>query len=107
MNRDRKNSFGRRQTRASMSSVPPTTDECLLAAMPRYSTDQAGPTGQEQTKDRVEALGFIICRIDELRQMAASHGLETLGRLLDVAFTESCDALRRERASTQADEAMR
>ncbi|RWJ01222.1 hypothetical protein [Mesorhizobium sp.] len=62
-------------------------------------------TDQEETKDRVEALGFIICRLDELRQMAASQGLETLRVLLDVAFTESCDAIRRERASTQAEEA--
>ncbi|MBZ9798788.1 hypothetical protein [Mesorhizobium sp. ES1-4] len=64
-------------------------------------------TGKEQTKDRLEALGFIICRLDELRQMASFHGLETVGCLLDVAFTESCDAIRRERASTQAEETTR
>ncbi|MET3524793.1 hypothetical protein ABID25_006664 [Mesorhizobium abyssinicae] len=51
-------------------------------------------TDQEKIKARAEALGFIICRLDELRQMAASHGLQTLGCLLDVAFTESCDAIR-------------
>ncbi|UCI31847.1 hypothetical protein [Mesorhizobium sp. B4-1-4] len=50
----------------------------------------------ELTKARCEALGFIVCRLDELREMAASHGLESLGYLLAVAFTDSCDAIRRE-----------
>lgn len=64
-------------------------------------------TGQEQTKDRVEALGLIISRLDELPQMASFHGLEPLGCLLDVAFIESCDAIRRERSYAQAEETTR
>ena len=35
---------------------------------------------------QVEALGLIICRLDELRHLAAAQGLEFLGYLLDVAF---------------------
>ncbi|WP_095779687.1 hypothetical protein [Mesorhizobium sp. WSM3868] len=58
-------------------------------------------TDTERTEGRDEALGFIVCRLDELRQVAASHRLEFLGYLLDVAFTESCDAIRRERSSAQ------
>ncbi len=103
MNRNRRNSFGRRLTCASTSPVPPTVDASLLAARPHSSTGEAGVTGQEQTKDCVDVLGSIICRLDELRQMAASHGLETLSFLLDVAFTESCDAIRRERSSAQGE----
>ncbi|TPJ38219.1 hypothetical protein [Mesorhizobium sp. B2-6-5] len=56
-----------------------------------------------QTKARSEALGFIICRLDELRQMAASHGLEFMGYLLDVVFAESCDAIRRERSCARGE----
>ncbi|AZO07813.1 hypothetical protein EJ074_00740 [Mesorhizobium sp. M3A.F.Ca.ET.080.04.2.1] len=107
MNRDRSNSFGRRLTRATTSLVPPTTDLSLLAAGRRSSSGREKATGQAQTKDRVEALGFIICRLDELRQMASSHGLEALSCLLDVAFTESCDAIRRERSCAQAEESTR
>ncbi|MDG4898405.1 hypothetical protein P9272_33285 [Mesorhizobium sp. WSM4976] len=104
MKRDRRNSFGRRLTCSSTSLVPPTADASLFAAGPHSSTGEEKVTRQEQTKDHVEALGFIICRLDELRQMAASHGLEALGCLLDVAFTESCDAIRRERSCAQAEE---
>lgn len=107
MNRDRKNHFGRRLTRAATSLVPPTADPSQLLGAPHSSSGEEKPTGQGQTKDRVEALGFIICRLDELRQMAASHGLVALGCLLDVAFTESCDAIRRERSCTQAGESTR
>ncbi|WP_217577478.1 hypothetical protein [Mesorhizobium sp. GbtcB19] len=57
---------------------------------------------EKQAKGRVETLGSVICRLDELRQMAASHGLEPLGSLLDVGFNESCEAIRREGASTEA-----
>ncbi|TIS18625.1 MAG: hypothetical protein E5X07_31495 [Mesorhizobium sp.] len=67
----------------------------------------AAPEGRpdkEQQQDRVEALGFIICRLDELRQLAASQGLELVGSLLDVAFNESCDAIRRERSSARGEE---
>lgn len=53
-------------------------------------------TDAELKRARGEALGFLVCRLDELRQMAASHGLDFLGYLLDVAFTESCDTIRRE-----------
>ncbi|MBZ9765059.1 hypothetical protein LB553_29975 [Mesorhizobium sp. CA8] len=104
MNRNRRNSFGRKLTCASTSSVPSTADASLLAARPNSSTGEDGATGQEQTKDRMEALGFIVCRLDELRQMAASHGLETLGCLLDAAFTQSCDEIRRERSYAQSEE---
>ncbi|MGX5806112.1 hypothetical protein ACWGS9_33770 [Bradyrhizobium sp. Arg314] len=108
MNRDRKNCFGRRSTRASTSLVPPAAGASLLDARRHTSTVEAEATGQQQgTKDRAEALGFIICRLDELRQMAASHGLELLGYLLDVAFTESCDAIRRERSSARGQETSR
>ncbi|TIU09496.1 MAG: hypothetical protein E5W44_16130 [Mesorhizobium sp.] len=107
MNRDRRNSFGRRLTRATTSLVPPTADPSLLLGGPNSSSGEEKATGQGQTKDRVEALGFIICRLDELREMAASHGLEALGCLLDVAFTESCDAIRRERSCAQAEEGTR
>lgn len=104
MNRDRSNAFGRRLPSVSTSSVPPIADASPLSARPHRSAGESGMTGQEETQHRMEALGFIICRLDELRQMAASHGLETLRVLLDVAFTESCDAIRRERPSTQAQE---
>ncbi|CDX18354.1 conserved hypothetical protein [Mesorhizobium plurifarium] len=104
MNRDRRNSFGRRLTRATTS---PSADPSQLLGALHSSSGEEKPTGQGQTKDRVEALGFIICRLDELRQMAASHGLEALSCLLDVAFTESCDAIRRERSCAQAEEATR
>ncbi|RJT31460.1 hypothetical protein D3227_28405 [Mesorhizobium waimense] len=60
-------------------------------------------TDNELTKARGEALGVIVCRLDELRQMAASHGLEFIGYLLDVAFTESCDAIRRERSCARSE----
>ncbi|WP_149908130.1 hypothetical protein [Mesorhizobium sp. SARCC-RB16n] len=90
MNRDRR-TFGRRLTDASTPPVSPTADASLLAGM----------TDQERAKDRVKALGLIICRMDEMRQLAASHGLEPLGHLLTVAFTESCDAIRRERSAVQ------
>ncbi|MEI9402073.1 hypothetical protein [Mesorhizobium argentiipisi] len=101
MNRDRRNSFGRRQSCASPSPVAasPIADESLRAEEQYDSSDEAA----RQTKDRTEALGFIICRLDELRQMTASYGLEPLGHLLDVAFTESCDAIRRERSWTQSE----
>ncbi|RWE12562.1 MAG: hypothetical protein EOS76_26285 [Mesorhizobium sp.] len=56
-------------------------------------------TDNGQTTARGEALGVIVCRLDELRQLAASQGLELIGYLLDVAFNESCDAIRRERLS--------
>ncbi|MDX8503492.1 hypothetical protein RFM99_34625 [Mesorhizobium sp. VK4C] len=97
MNQNPRNAFGRRLADARTSPPSSTADTSLPAEV----------TDQEQTKDRVEALGFIICRLDELRQMAASHGLETLGCLLDVAFTESCDAIRRERSCAQAEESSR
>ncbi|TIN45555.1 MAG: hypothetical protein E5Y25_10920 [Mesorhizobium sp.] len=61
-------------------------------------------TYAQQPKARREALGFIVCRLDELRQLAASHGLDLLGYLLDVAFTESCDTIRREHSSHQGQE---
>lgn len=107
MDRGRGNSFGRRLTCASTSLIPPTADANPLAGRQRRSADEEGVTGQGQTKDRLEALGFIICRLDELRQMVGFHGLETLGCLLDVTFTESCGAIRRERASTRAKETIR
>ncbi len=107
MDRGRGKSFGRRLTCASTSLVPPTADANPLAGRSRRSADEEGVTGQGQTKDRLEALGFIICRLDELRQMAGFHRLDTLGCLLDVAFTESCDAITRQRASTQAKETTR
>jgi hypothetical protein len=107
MNRDRKNSFGRRLSCVSTSRLPPTADASLLAARQHASTAEAEATDQQGTEGRAEALGVIICRLDELRKLAAFHGLETLGRLLDVAFTESCDAIRRERSCAQADESTR
>lgn len=58
-------------------------------------------TDAQQSRARGEALGLIVCRIDELRQLAACHGLHFLGYLLDVAFTESCDMIRRERPCEQ------
>ncbi|MEI9414622.1 hypothetical protein [Mesorhizobium sp. Cs1321R2N1] len=103
MNRNPKNAFGRRQSCATSSSVAasPIADESPCAEGLYGSSGEA----IRQTKDRVEALGFLICRLDELRQMAASHGLEPLGHLLDVAFTESCDAIRRERSRAQSEPA--
>lgn len=59
-------------------------------------------TDKQRTSDRTEALAFIVCRLDELRQMAASHGLDLLGYLLEIAFTESCDMIRKEHPSAQA-----
>lgn len=106
MNRERRSFFGRRLTRAATSLVPRTADPSLPADNPRLSSEE-GVRGQGQTKDRMEALGFIICRLDELRQMAAAHGLEALGCLLDVAFTESCDAIRRDRSCAQGEESTR
>ncbi|KAA3448031.1 hypothetical protein C7I87_24125 [Mesorhizobium sp. SARCC-RB16n] len=101
MNRDRRNSFGRRQSCACPAPVAasPIADES------RCAEEQYDTSGEatRQTNDRIEALGFIICRLDELRQMTASYGLEPLGYLLDVAFTESCDAIRRERSCTQSE----
>ncbi|RWI88946.1 hypothetical protein [Mesorhizobium sp.] len=64
-------------------------------------------TDNDQTTTRVEALGVIVCRLDELRQLAASLTLELIGYLLDVAFNESCDAIRRERSCAQAQETRR
>ncbi|RRH88262.1 hypothetical protein EH240_35425 [Mesorhizobium tamadayense] len=93
MNRERRNPFGRRLSGARPALAQPIADQSLSAEV----------TEQEKPEDRVEALGFIICRLDELRQMAASHGLESLGYLLDVAFTESCEAIRRERSSAQSE----
>jgi|GEM_PF-6164608 len=61
-------------------------------------------TDNGQTTTRGEALGVIVCRLDELRQLAASQGLEFLGYLLDVAFNESCDAIKRERLSDHGQE---
>ncbi|MGX5845189.1 hypothetical protein ACWGTI_31520 [Mesorhizobium sp. ArgA1] len=107
MNRDCRNPFGRRPTRVSTSLVPPAAEASLLDARGHASTAEAGATDQQRTKDRVEALGLIICRLDEMRQLAASHGLELIGYLLDVTFTESCDAIRRERSSAQAQETTR
>jgi hypothetical protein len=101
MNRDRRNSFGRRLTCVSTSSVPPTPDASLLAARPDASTTEAGAADQRGTKSRVDALGRIICRLDEMRQLAVSHGLELLGYLLDAAFAESCDAIRKEHSCAQ------
>ncbi|TIV62126.1 hypothetical protein [Mesorhizobium sp.] len=97
MNQNLRNSFGRRIPDARTPPASSTADTILPAEV----------TDQQQTKERAEALGFIICRLDELRQMAASHGLQTLGCLLDVAFTESCDAIRRERSSAQAEQTPR
>ncbi|RWD52396.1 MAG: hypothetical protein E5W43_29565 [Mesorhizobium sp.] len=97
MNQSPRNSFGRRLSDARTSPSPSTADTSLPAEV----------TDQEKIKARAEALGFIMCRLDELRQMAASHGLQTLGCLLDVAFTESCDAIRRERSCAQAEESTR
>lgn len=103
MNRDRRNSFGRRPNCAGLPSVPPGAGASQLPSRPDSSTGEAEVTGREP-KGRIEALGFIICRLDELRHMAASHGLETLGCFLDVAFAESCDVIRRERSSAEAQE---
>ncbi|WP_112101622.1 hypothetical protein [Mesorhizobium hawassense] len=61
-------------------------------------------TDNDQTTRRGEALGVIVCRLDELRQLAAAQGLEFLGYLLDVAFNESCDAIRRERSAAHGPE---
>ncbi|MDG4889816.1 hypothetical protein [Mesorhizobium sp. WSM4887] len=61
-------------------------------------------TDRELATARGDALSSIICRLDELRQTAASHGLDFLGYLLDVAFTESCDAIRKERSAAQVEE---
>ncbi|RUW73795.1 MAG: hypothetical protein E5V66_24080 [Mesorhizobium sp.] len=61
-------------------------------------------TDNDQRTTRGEALGVIVCRLDELRQLAASQGLELIGYLLDVAFNEACDAIRRERLSAQGHE---
>ncbi|PTE06545.1 hypothetical protein C9427_31265 [Mesorhizobium helmanticense] len=102
MNRDRRNSFGRRLTCVSTSPVPPTADASLLGARRHASTTEAGGTDQQGTESRVAALGVIICRLDEMRQLAASHGLELLSYLLDVAFTESCDAIRKEHSCAQS-----
>ncbi|MBZ9772556.1 hypothetical protein [Mesorhizobium sp. CO1-1-8] len=107
MNRDRRNSFGRTPTCVSTSPVPRTAEASLLAARRQASAAEAEATDQQQTKGRLEALGLIICRLDEMRQLAASHGLEPIGYLLDVAFTESCDAIRRERSSAEAQETTR
>lgn len=74
MNRDRRNSFGRRLTCVSTSPVPPTADASLHGAKRHASTTEAGSTDQQGTEGRVEALGVIICRLDEMRQLAASHG---------------------------------
>lgn len=104
MNRDRRTSFGRRSTHADMFPVSATADKGQLADAGRVSIDEAGATAREGAEGRVEALGLIICRLDELRQLAASQGLEFLGYLLDVAFNESCDAIRRERSSAQGEE---
>ncbi|MGX5829284.1 hypothetical protein [Mesorhizobium sp. 43Arga] len=101
MNRDRRNCFGRGSTCASPSGVPPSAEVSLLATGRNASTAEARVTDQQVTKGRVEALGLIICRLDELRQLAASHGLELLGYLLDVAFTESCDSIRRVRSAAE------
>lgn len=102
MSRDRRNSFGRRLTCVGTSPVPPTADASLLGDKRHASTTEAGTTDQQGTESRVAALGVIICRLDEMRQLAASHGLELLVYLLDVAFTESCDAIRKEHSCAQS-----
>lgn len=55
-------------------------------------------TENERTDARGEALGSIVSRLDELRRLAAFHGLDFLGYLLDVAFTEASETIRREHA---------
>ncbi|TGS60733.1 hypothetical protein EN844_30030 [Mesorhizobium sp. M3A.F.Ca.ET.201.01.1.1] len=61
-------------------------------------------TDKEQPKDGDEALTFIICRLEELRRMAASHGLDLIAYLLDVAFTESCCTIRKDRNCAHGEE---
>ncbi|PBB41136.1 hypothetical protein CK222_23445 [Mesorhizobium sp. WSM3866] len=107
MNRNRRNSFGRRMTceRSAPVAPPPIVDERLRNDRQYGSMGGEGElTEKGQAKDRVEALGVIVCRLDELRQLAASQGLELIGYLLDVAFNESCDAIRRERLSAHGQE---
>lgn len=50
------------------------------------------------TSDRGEALTCISASLNELYQIAASHRLHLLGYLLGMAYIESCDMVRRERA---------
>lgn len=104
MNRDRRSVFGRRPTRADPFPVSATADKGQLADAGRVSIDEKGATARQGAEGRVEALGLIICRLDALRQLAVAQGLECLGYLLDVAFNESCDAIRRERSSAQGEE---
>ncbi|RWG17202.1 MAG: hypothetical protein EOQ55_19980 [Mesorhizobium sp.] len=104
MNRDRRTSFGRRPTSADMFPVSAVADTSQLADAGRVPIDETRATSRRGAEGRVEALGLIICRLDELRQLAASQDLELLSYLLDVAFNESCDAIRRERSSAPGEE---
>jgi hypothetical protein len=60
---------------------------------------EIGQTGTQpdwqRTYDR-EGLALIICRLDELRQMAASHRLDPLAYLLDVAHAKANEMNRHE-----------
>lgn len=71
----------------------PTQSQAVRAAGVQMGQGEA-KIDRERAFDR-EGLAFIICRLDELRQMAASHGLDLLGYLLDVAYTEANEMIRR------------
>lgn len=62
MNRDHRNSFGRRLTCASTSPVPPTADASLLVARPHNSTGEAGVTGQSVSR----LIGLISGSFEEV-----------------------------------------
>lgn len=51
--------------------------------------------------DRAEALTFISAMLNELGQIAASHRLQLLGYLLNMAYIESYDMVRKERSHHQ------
>ena len=51
--------------------------------------------------NRPDALTFISGMLSELSQIAASHRLHLLGYLLDMAYIESYDMVRKERSYHQ------
>ncbi|ESY27420.1 hypothetical protein NKK48_00495 [Mesorhizobium sp. C386A] len=52
--------------------------------------------------DRAKALAFISAMLSELNQIAGSHRLQFLGYLLEMAYIESYDMVRKERSHHQS-----
>lgn len=53
--------------------------------------------------DRGEALRFVRAQLIELRLVTTSLGLPLLGYLIEMAYTESDDVIRRERLRIQGE----